>query len=82
MTTSPTSRTADSRTILRRIWTGWVRRYLGRLLLAFALMAVVAASASAYPLLTRYIFNALADGRAAEVIVMAPVAIVLSLIHI
>ena len=77
MTTSPTSRTADSRTILRRIWTGWVRRYLGRLLLAFALMAVVAASASAYPLLTRYIFNALADGRAAEVIVMAPVAIVI-----
>ncbi len=77
MTTSPTSRTADSRAILRRIWTGWVRRYLGRLLLAFALMAVVAASASAYPLLTRYIFNALADGRAAEVIVMAPVAIVI-----
>ena len=46
-------------------------------LLAFALMAMVAASASAYPLLTRYIFNALADGRAAEVIVMAPVAIVI-----
>ena len=77
MTTSPTSRTADSRTIMRRIWTGWVRLYLGWLLLAFALMAVVAASASAYPLLTRYIFNALADGRAAEVIVMAPVAIVI-----
>ena len=76
MTTSPTSRAADSRTILRRIWTGWVRRYLGRLLLAFGLMAVVAASASAYPLLTRYIFNALADGRAAEVMVIAPVAIV------
>ncbi|MEC7616443.1 MAG: ABC transporter ATP-binding protein [Pseudomonadota bacterium] len=77
MTTSPTSRTTDSRTILRRIWTGWVRRYLGRLLVAFGLMAVVAASASAYPLLTRHIFNALADGRAAEVIVMAPVAIVI-----
>jgi len=77
LTISPKSRNADSRTILRRIWTGWGRRYLGRLLLAFALMAVVAASASAYPLLTRYIFNALADGRAAEVIVMAPVAIVI-----
>ena len=77
MTTNPTSRTTDSRTILRRIWTGWVRRYLGRLLVAFGLMAVVAALVSAYPLLTRYIFNALADGRAAEVIVMAPVAIVI-----
>ena len=77
MTTIPTSRTADSRVILRRLWTGWVRRYLGRLLLAFGLMAVVAGSASAYPLLTRYIFNALADGRAAEVIWMAPPAIIL-----
>ena len=77
MTTIPTSRTADSRVILRRLWTGWVRRYLGRLLLAFGLMAVVAGSASAYPLLTRYIFNALADGRAGEVIWMAPPAIIL-----
>ena len=77
MTTIPTSRTADSRVILRRLWTGWVRRYLGRLLLAFGLMAVVAGSASAYPLLTRYIFNALADGRASEVIWLAPPAIIL-----
>ena len=77
MTTIPTSRTADSWVILRRLWTGWVHRYLGRLLLAFGLMAVVAGSASAYPLLTRYIFNALADGRADEVIWMAPPAIIL-----
>ena len=77
MTNIPTSRKADSRAILRRLWTGWVRRYLGRLLLAFGLMAVVAGSASAYPLLTRYIFNALADGRASEVIWLAPPAIIL-----
>ena len=77
MTTKPTSRKADSRTILRRLWSGWVRRYLGRLLLAFGLMAVVAGSASAYPLLTRYIFNALADGRAGDVIWLAPPAIIL-----
>jgi len=63
--------------ILRRLWTGWVRRYLGRLLLAFGLMAIVAGSASAYPLLTRYIFNALADGRAAEMIWFAPPAIII-----
>ncbi|MEK9962574.1 MAG: ABC transporter transmembrane domain-containing protein, partial [Rhodobiaceae bacterium] len=69
--------TPDSRAILRRLWGGWVRPYLGRLLVAFALMAVVAGSASAYPLLTRYIFNALADGRAAEVIWLAPPAIIL-----
>jgi len=67
----------SARTILHRLWTGWVRRYLGRLMLAFGLMAVVAASASAYPLLTRYIFNALADGRAAEMIWLAPPAIIL-----
>ena len=51
--------------------------YLGRLLVAFLLMAIVAASASAYPLLTRYIFNALADGRAIEVIWLAPPAIII-----
>ncbi|HCV88549.1 MAG TPA: ABC transporter permease [Alphaproteobacteria bacterium] len=46
-------------------------------MLAFGLMAIVAASASAYPLLTRYIFNALADGRASEMIWIAPPAIIL-----
>ena len=67
----------DSRTILVRLWRGWVRPYLGRLIAAFVLMAIVAGSASAYPLLTRYIFNALADGRASEVIWLAPPAIVI-----
>ena len=67
----------DSRTILLRLWRGWVRPYLGRLIATFVLMAIVAGSASAYPLLTRYIFNALADGRASEVIWLAPPAIVI-----
>ncbi|MEC7049705.1 MAG: ABC transporter ATP-binding protein [Pseudomonadota bacterium] len=67
----------DSRTILLRLWRGWVRPYLGRLIAAFVLMAIVAGSVSAYPLLTRYIFNALADGRASEVIWLAPPAIVI-----
>ena len=67
----------DSRTILLRLWRGWVRPYLGRLIAAFVLMAIVAGSASAYPLLTRYIFNALANGRASEVIWLAPPAIVI-----
>jgi len=44
-----TSAVMDSRSILLRIWQGWVRRYLGRLLAAFAMMAVVAGTASAYP---------------------------------
>ena len=61
-----------SKVIMLRIWQGWVHRYLGRLFGAFALMIVVAGTASAYPLLTRYIFNALADGRAMEVIWLAP----------
>ncbi len=62
--------------IMRRIWDGWIRRYLARLIWTFVLMAVVAGTASAYPLLTRYVFNALADGRAAEVIWLAPPAII------
>ena len=62
---------------MRRIWDGWIRRYLARLIWAFLLMAIVAGTASAYPLLTRYIFNALADGRAAEVIWLSPPAIII-----
>jgi subfamily B ATP-binding cassette protein MsbA len=54
---------------------------MARLVGALLLMAVVAASAAAYPLLTRHIFNALADGRAAEVIWVAPpLIIVLALV--
>ena len=63
--------------VMRRIWSGWVRPYIGRLIGALVLMAVVAASAAAYPLLTRHIFNALANGRAAEVIWVAPPLIIL-----
>ncbi|MGB2462630.1 MAG: ABC transporter ATP-binding protein [Candidatus Puniceispirillaceae bacterium] len=66
-----------SRVIMRRIWDGWIRLYLARLIWAFLLMAIVAGTASAYPLLTRYIFNALADGRAAEIIWLAPPAIII-----
>ena len=71
----------DGRTVMRRILTGWVRPYMARLVGALLLMAVVAASAAAYPLLTRHIFNALADGRAAEVVWVAPpLIIVLALV--
>ena len=72
----------DGRTVMRRILTGWVRPYMARLVGALLLMAVVAASAAAYPLLTRHVFNALADGRAAEVIWVAPpLIIVLALVR-
>ena len=74
---APGTAPADGRIVMRRIWSGWVRPYIGRLIGALVLMAVVAASAAAYPLLTRHIFNALADGRAAEVIWVAPPLIIL-----
>ena len=67
----------DSRDIIRRIWQGWIAGYLPRLITALLLMVVVAASASAYPLLTKYIFNGLADGRADEIIWLAPPVIIL-----
>ena len=62
----------SNKIIMRRIWRGWVVPYLPRLIGALSLMALVAGTASAYPLLTKYIFNALADGRAAEIIWIAP----------
>jgi len=66
-----------NRDIIRRIWQGWIVRYLPRLIGAFLLMIVVAASASAYPLLTKHIFNGLAEGRASEIIWLAPPVIIL-----
>ena len=62
----------SNKIIISRIWRGWVGPYLPRLIGALLLMALVAGTASAYPLLTKYIFNALADGRAAEIIWLAP----------
>ncbi len=62
--------------IMQKIWRGWVAPYLPRLLGALLLMVLVAGTASAYPLLTKYIFNALAEGRAADVIWVAPPIIV------
>ncbi len=66
-----------NRDIMRRIWQGWIASYLPRLIGALLLMVLVAASASAYPLLTKYIFNGLAEGRASDIIWMAPPAIIL-----
>ena len=59
------------------MWQGWIARYLPRLIGALLLMVLVAASASVYPLLTKYIFNGLADGRAGDIIWMAPPIIIL-----
>ena len=69
--------TQSPKYLTRSLWQGWVRRYFTKLAWTFVLMAIVAGTASAYPLLTRYIFNALADGRAAEVIWLAPPAIII-----
>ena len=66
-----------ARAISARLWQGWIRRYLPRLIGALVLMALVAASAAAYPMLTKYIFNALANGRADDIIWLAPPVIFL-----
>ena len=61
---------------MRRIWHGWIANYLSKLYGALFLMLLVAASASAYPLMTKYIFNGLANGRADNIIWMAPPVII------
>ena len=37
--------------LMRRVWREWIRPYRGRLMVAFVLMAVLAAATGAYPLL-------------------------------
>ena len=66
-----------NRDIMWRIWRGWIAKYLPRFYFALFLMVVVAASSSAYPILTKYIFNGLAEGRAAEIVWIAPPVIIL-----
>ncbi len=66
-----------NREIIIRIWRGWIATYLPQLFGALLLMVLVAASASVYPLLTKYIFNGLADGSAGDIIWMAPPVIML-----
>lgn len=62
--------------MLRRLWRDWVRPYSGRLLVCLALMAMVAATSSAYPLLIKWTFD-LFEAKDVSVITLVPPVAVL-----
>ena len=51
--------TLSSRPIIRRLWRDWVAPHRSQIIIAFLLMAVVAAASSAYPALISEVFNRL-----------------------
>lgn len=53
---------ARTKVLAGRVWRTWLRPQWKRIIVAFALMAAVAATTSAYPLLIERAFNMLAEG--------------------
>ena len=67
---SPEKTPANSRAMLERLWQDWVASHRGGLVVILLLMAVVSASAAAYPALIQHVFDGLgaADPNLAYVI--------------
>ena len=47
---------------MRKLWTGHVRNYVPKLILAFILMSMLAATTGAYPLIIKYSYDMLSSG--------------------
>ena len=69
-----------SRLLLLRLWRDWVSQRRRALVLALLLMAVVSASASAYPALIRVVFDRLSIGSAELIWQIPPLIIGITLI--
>ena len=66
----------QARAVIGRLWRDWVAPYRAKIILAFCLMVIVAATSSAYPALISEVFNRLQDN-AYDALYIIPVAIVL-----
>lgn len=64
-----------TRVLAGRVWQTWLRPQWKRIVVAFALMATVAATTGAYPLLIQRAFNMLAEGDA-QVITVIPALVI------
>ncbi|WP_448187670.1 ABC transporter ATP-binding protein [Azospirillum sp. sgz301742] len=65
----------DTQALMGRVWREWIRPYRGRLMLAFVLMAVLAAATGAYPLLIDRSY-AMFETQDRTMMVLVPLAIV------
>lgn len=77
---APTSLNLTTGAVLRRLWRDWISSRKKDIGIALALMAVVSATAAAYPALIRYVFDALGDASPSLIWQVPPLIIGLTLI--
>ena len=77
---APSSLNLTTGAVLRRLWCDWISSRKKDISLALALMAVVSATAAAYPALIRYVFDALGDASPSLIWQVPPLIIGLTFI--
>ena len=66
--------------LMARLWRDWARPHLGRMLCGFALMAVVAAAAGAYPVLIGQAVDRLGERNLTALLVLPPAIVIIAAI--
>ena len=70
----------STRAAIKRLWRDWIASRKAAIVIALMLMALVAATAAAYPLLIRHVFDALGRGDADLIWQIPPLIITLTLV--
>ena len=70
----------STRAALARLWREWIASRKSALMIAFLLMAMVSATSAAYPMLIRYVFDALGAADADLIWQIPPLIISITLI--
>ena len=78
--TTDSSPTGLTRPLLSRLWREWVSSHRSVLLIAFVMMAVVSASAAAYPAVIRKVFDDLGSASPSLIWTIPPIIIAITLI--
>ena len=70
----------STRAAIKRLWRDWIASRKAAIVIALALMALVAATAAAYPVMIRHVFDALGSGNADLIWQIPPLIIALTLV--
>ena len=70
----------STRAAIKRLWRDWIASRKAAIVIALLLMALVAATAAAYPVMIRHVFDALGSGNADLIWQIPPLIIALTLV--
>ena len=70
----------STRAAIKRLWRDWIASRKAAIVIALVLMALVAATAAAYPVMIRHVFDALGSGDADLIWQIPPLIIALTLV--